>query len=1264
MANQINLRKYADLQYDNNGKKNNGNSTPVYGPFEKLHLSDWGQSDIHHEIVQAFNHMNIKQIKPIQQSSFLYLMKHYNTAMIGFSKGKSVSYLASIYSSILSNSNDKVDSVVIGPKAIVLSSSLGSCSVLEDLSKKLCSSTNKKVNIVVAYESISVQHTIAALCNGCDILIGTPIGLHNLLTQAKIFSYSNLRHFVFDNIDLLLDNYETQMTYFYQILMKLKAREGCSIQLISASVKWNKEVDTFLKQLFLKWQYIFGSPLEAARYTKIGFNVVQVKDDKLEKILQLLESNEKCCQNVLVTSNADELGIISNYIQQHSSNIEVFVPCKMRISNVHTMQQWNEPLTNKQRLLICSDDMLIDFYVIDTDCLIHYDIPPDKHKFSMRFSVLQYSSNVPENKNRSTYIFLSNNIKDMLQLPKVVQIMKDFGNGEVDPILLKHAKNINDSLEKEKTNSLFCSELQQFGHCSKPMTCQSRHILFKQHDEPGVNIPRSGLAIVKILKVYDASHISAKLLKVNNTNNLNDEKHWSGVMDHSDTINSKLSSYFSKRNSEVLHENPKPGDIVAVQIESNSTRKIIDIKYFRALVINIVDKNTTNSKVRVKLIDEGCVETILKWKVFVLPDQLKSIPTTTVDMFLASVKPIGFDKTWYSHANNCVLKHLKDADTCNNTIIVKVKMALGTTIWIKKLYEKYWDTDSQKYGFGEILPEVLFNIGYADMNFEHIDNLRELSIAAGITKPLQLKMNVGENKELSVEEYMSIYKLPHPQWAHLDQSIILVSVESLISPKLFFVKNVKYYDRLNDLQLMIDKYVEENQPTKLKYVINGAICLAKYPQTNLYNRVKIIEKHVNGIVEVFFVDKAEFFNIKLHLLFTIHPDLITYLPFQAIECSLSGVKDILPTDNELNELVDYLFDITANPLYLKVTDIISSTTFTGGSLYEVILYDKSIIVNLEFQTKFSQYCDHIQMSTISTLINEEYNDIIEENDKDVPYIIDETKFDFEDSMHPEIVREFFNDFGTAIFGKDYANILKHADQDIQDIKKEDSLTITDITSSIENETLKENINIESVETNEIKSIDNIIPIKDICLLNNCKQKNGEKRRKICLTCNTNLQSIIPICTWHQDRNNIYLKLNILEIDDFNVDSTMESIKFKSKFKEFSYEFYVKLYGFIIDKSIIYRHNYEGFYIKAEKLFKTDYKWPQLFLCSKHHTYVKYDTEHVEIKDLGYIWIKTMNDLKLKAKGTPLNSLDNESFNSDSCSDNEEGYVFDDSYDLF
>ncbi|KAL4143211.1 hypothetical protein QTP88_005569 [Uroleucon formosanum] len=163
MSGQVNFRKYTDLLYnDNDGSKNNRNSTPIYGPFEKLHLSDWGHSNIHHSIVQAFDKMNIKQMKPIQQNSFLYLMNHYNTAMIGFSKGKSISYLASICSSIMTNSNNKMESFVIGPKAIILSSSIASCSTLEYLSKKLLSLTIKKNNIVVAYECSPVQHTIVS----------------------------------------------------------------------------------------------------------------------------------------------------------------------------------------------------------------------------------------------------------------------------------------------------------------------------------------------------------------------------------------------------------------------------------------------------------------------------------------------------------------------------------------------------------------------------------------------------------------------------------------------------------------------------------------------------------------------------------------------------------------------------------------------------------------------------------------------------------------------------------------------------------------------------------------------------------------------------------------------------------------------------------------------------------------------------------------------------------------------------------------------
>lgn len=73
------------------------------------------------------------------------------------------------------------------------------------------------------------------------------------------------------------------MSYIVNCLLKLK--ENRNIQFISASVTWSKDIEDFLKQLFVKWQYIFGSHIEAARYMKIGLQLVHVKNDKLKELL-------------------------------------------------------------------------------------------------------------------------------------------------------------------------------------------------------------------------------------------------------------------------------------------------------------------------------------------------------------------------------------------------------------------------------------------------------------------------------------------------------------------------------------------------------------------------------------------------------------------------------------------------------------------------------------------------------------------------------------------------------------------------------------------------------------------------------------------------------------------------------------------------------------------------------------------------------------------------------------------------------------------
>lgn len=70
-------------------------------------------------------------------------------------------------------------------------------------------------------------------------------------------------------------------------------------------------------------------------------------------------------------------------------------------------------------------------------------------------------------------------------------------------------------------------------------------------------------------------------------------------------------------------------------------------------------------------------------------------------------------------------------------------MALETTLWVKHFYRKYWDSELKKYEFHLILPDILLDYGYADKNFEHLEKLSELSIAAGIKMPFSpLKKSV------------------------------------------------------------------------------------------------------------------------------------------------------------------------------------------------------------------------------------------------------------------------------------------------------------------------------------------------------------------------------------------------------------------------------------------------------------------------------------------------------------------------------------------
>lgn len=175
----------------------------------------------------------------------------------------------------------------------------------------------------------------------------------------------------------------------------------------------------------------------------------------------------------------------------------------------------------------------------------------------------------------------------------------------------------------------------------------------------------------------------------------------------------------------------------------------------------------------------------------------------------------------------------------------------------------------------------------------------------------------------------------------------------------------------------------------------------------------------------------------------------------------------------------------------------------------------------------------------------------------------------------------------------------------QGIIKETNTEITSLTQVTEKELL-EDCTIEPIK-NTVS--EDSAESKIVFAQKKTKSKLCVKRRDPCLTCNNYIQSIIPLCIWYQNKNYIFLKFNILEIDDFSLNCTAESIIFKyelsfyimwhvskknsrhidifrAQFKDTTYNFCVKLFGLINDENVTHKTSYEGFHIKAEKLYKT------------------------------------------------------------------------------
>jgi len=764
-----------------------------------------------------------------------------------------------------------------------------------------------------------------------------------------------------------------------------------------------------------------------------------------------------------------------------------------------------------------------------------------------------------------------------------------------------------------------CDQIKQFGFCKG--SCSERHMLCKTFDKKCIDIPMNCFISIQLITILSASHFYGRILKYSTVKDPTKDKDWISVDDSFEKIKDELKNAASSLDTKVLHKNPYIGEMVMIENKLG--------EFFRAIVLDKINGWLT-IKVKVKLIDLGLKEEIDSNKVFIIPNHLKEFRPVAVEIIISSMEPVGEGE--YSHFNwpisttNLVRSLLQPIILADLQFICKVELIIGITLWVnwmlvKKCINCSHFTCKLYTSAALMLPRELIERNLAKINSQLIDKLRNLYKDTHVWKEyvcvdeyfVREKTNVAL---LSYEETNTkINEVTKVQWAHLSEDIITnISVNYVEHPKCFLVCNLKFSERISALQKDINETIINETVTHLTYATVGTVCLAISPiDKNQYNRA-IIKEIYNETAIILYVDYGEFYNVKVEHLLTIPSNLITKLPFQVIECNLSGFNDILH-DDIINQFNNLFLQLTGTQMYLKIICSSLDAKLTGGNCYEVVLFNNDININITMADKFKTYVNNTQIQNILNL----------------NYKFDEHESEDDEYTEEEIESQF-------VLLQSLMNISKKIDK--EQIMFNSTNSSQDLCTSV------------STKTNDQQNVSNLLNLTQSITedsKSNIKKEKTIIRNTFCLNCN--VIPIVPQCFWHQDNQQIYLKLNILAVKNYNISCEMDAITINAETNSDSYFFTAVLYTYIIKDSLTHHISFDGIYIKAQKLVQVHYKWPRLLKCSKRHKYVIYDTEYIDVHKNWNVWYKIINKYKMIALGQPLSVVDYDS-NDDNDDDSD------------
>lgn len=567
---------------------------------------------------------------------------------------------------------------------------------------KMQESTDEVDQIIVT-ESVgraAQEETVDALLGGTGIFIVTPPAFARWINRWKteglpLFNKDRLKLFAVDDFDRIYNRYGETICEQIEMFCGKESNETEVPQMLITSSSWLPQLSKYCQFGRSPALYI-ANYIEASVYGKTQFRFSFVQSDaKLQVVEEFLKKEVyKTKRSLIVCASDDETTEICDHLKKIQVKYTSFTQDADEADS-NAALTWSETLSTEEfTVLVCSDTVLGDLSSMrNVQRLLNYSLPAHWSTLSRRFSVFfdTYHDFVQSPKqpksSQSPFAQILVDETGGHALPRLVDFMERL-EVKIPEQVQTIARKMLSVREGEEASVALCPFFLHYGiklnECSRKR-CGGRHAL-SSCDAPTKRMPPLGAMLkLRITTVHNPIHLSGQILAYRRGNH----QKWRNWQNQNQLavdadLKFQLQSYYANQENKVVHFPVEKGDLCAVDDGEH---------YHRVQILQTAGKVTvhTNLMLDIRFIDTGelCTRKFAG-DLYVLPDNIKSIPPRAIDIHNLGLVPYDADLFWSLAAKVKIQKTISDFNEkakarANCYVKASVHFRVENNIWTEKI---------------------------------------------------------------------------------------------------------------------------------------------------------------------------------------------------------------------------------------------------------------------------------------------------------------------------------------------------------------------------------------------------------------------------------------------------------------------------------------------------------------------------------------------------------------------------------------------------